>query len=118
MTPTALQIFATIFALFALSRVILRLKDHQLTIKEVLFWASVWLGIILVVWIPTTAGLISTTLGINTREPIDTLIYVAIVVMLYLIYRMHVKTERLGSEVTRLVRLIGLQHSEEPKRKK
>jgi len=108
MTPTALQIFATIFALFALSRVILRLKEHQLTIRESLFWGLIWVGTIIVLWIPSTAFLISRTMGLNTREPIDTLVYMATVIMFYLINRMHVKHEKLEQEFTKLVRSLSL----------
>lgn len=117
MTPTALQIFATLFALFAMSRVFLRLKEHQLEIREALFWTLIWAGMLTVVWVPATANLISTTLGLETSRPVDTIIYVGMVLLFYLVYRMHAKHEKLQQEFTRLVRLVSIKESEQAKRR-
>ncbi|HSU73053.1 MAG TPA: DUF2304 family protein [Candidatus Binatia bacterium] len=109
MIPTALQISVTLFALFALSRAFLRMKGHQLTMSQTLFWVTIWMGVIVVVWIPWTAYAISKTLGIDARQPIDTLIYITIVALFYLIYRMHVKQEQVEQELTKLVRKIAMK---------
>jgi hypothetical protein len=114
MVPTALQIFATAFALFALSRVLLRFKAHQLAIRETLFWSVIWLGGILVLWVPATAEAISGTLGLNTRQPIDTLVYISIILLFYLAYRVHAKQEQTEQQVTQLVRQISLRNAEQP----
>lgn len=37
-----IQIIAIIFAIFALTKVILRLREKKLTINEFIFWASIW----------------------------------------------------------------------------
>ena len=107
--PTALQIFATLFALFALSRVFLRMKGHELTLGQSAFWAIIWTGVIIVVWVPSTAFAISDSLGLDTRKPIDTFVYIAIVVLFYLTYRMHVKQERTDHQLTQLVRQIAIR---------
>lgn len=107
--PTVLQILVTLFALFALSRVLLRMKGHQLTMSQILFWTVVWVGLLVVIWIPSTAYAISRGLGLDTRQPIDTLIYIAIVAMFYLIYRLHVKQENVEHELTQLVRKISIR---------
>lgn len=117
MTPSALQLFATAFALFALSRVFLRLKEHQLMIREAMFWGIIWIGMITIVWVPATANLISLTLGIGTSKPIDTIIYIGMVLLFYLVYRMHAKHEKLQHEFTRLVRLVSIKESERAKRR-
>jgi len=109
MVPTALQIFATLFALFALSRVFLRMKGHQLTLGQSAFWAVIWIGVIVVVWVPSTAYAISSTLGIDTRKPIDTFVYIAIVALFYLTYRMHVRQEQVNHQLTQLVRQTAMR---------
>lgn len=109
MVPTALQIFATLFALFALSRIFLRMKGHQLTLGQSAFWAIIWTGVIVVVWVPSTAYAISGTLGLDTRKPIDTLIYIAIVTLFYLAYRMHVLQEQTSHQLTQLVRQTAIR---------
>jgi hypothetical protein len=117
MTPTALQIFATLFALFALSRVFLRVKAHQLMIREALFWGIIWCGIIVVLWVPDITTPLATMLGLSTRQPVDTLVYIAIVVLFYLIYRIHAKQEELQHDVTRLIRIVSIQEAKGPKGK-
>src|SRR3989338_7089642 len=118
MNPTFLQIFVTLFVAFALSRVLLRLRDHELGVRESFFWAVIWVGITLVVWIPATALWISRGLGLSSREPIDTLVYMSIVVLFYLIYRINAQHERLEHELARLVRAIGIQQAEKRHKRK
>ncbi len=117
MTPTALQIFATLFAFFALSRVFLRVKAHQLMLREALFWGLIWSSLIVVLWVPNITRPIAMTLGLSTREPIDTLVYISIVMLLYLIYRIHAKQEELQHDVTRLIRIVSIQEAKQPKGK-
>ena len=108
MTLTLLQIVVSLFVLFALSRVILRTKSHEIGWRESLFWILVWLGTATVVWVPATVTLLSRTLGLGAKEPVDTLVYLAIMVLFYLVYRIHAKQEKLNHELTRLVRAVSL----------
>jgi hypothetical protein len=118
MTPTILQIIATLFLLFALSRVFLRWKGAQIGMKEASLWSLLWTSILIVLWIPITTEWVSNVLGLSTDKPIDTLIYLSIVILFYLIYRGYAKHEQLEQELTRVVRLAAINEAEKTKRKK
>jgi hypothetical protein len=108
---TLLNVSVTIFALFALSRVFLRFKEHHLTSQETVLWAGIWVALLTIIWVPSLAHDVSSLLGISTRKPIDTLIYVALVLLFYLVYRMYAKQEQLKHEFTKLVRAVSIQQA-------
>ncbi len=102
-----LQIFAIIFALFALSRAILRLKDGNLTIREFLFWNAVWVGVLIISFIPNVSTLIANLFGIG--RGVDFLLIVSVVLLFYIIFRLYVKIEKLEQDLTKLVSKITLK---------
>ena len=98
----AIQIVGVAFALFALSRALLRLKDNDITLREFLFWAVIWVGVIIIAILPQTVKWLSQPLGIT--RPIDTAVYLGIILSLYLIFRLYVRMEHLEKNITRVVR--------------
>jgi len=109
-----IQILIAIFALFALSRAVLRFKDNKLTINELVFWILVWIGVIIVSFLPSITGLLSSFLGIG--RGIDVMVYVSIIVLFYLIFRLYVKLEGIEKEITLVVRKLVLNPKEKKKR--
>jgi hypothetical protein len=108
---TLLNVSVILFSLFALSRVFLRFKEHQLTLPEAILWSGIWVAPLVIILIPSLAHDVSNLLGISTRKPIDTLIYVALVLLFYLVYRMYAKQEQLKHEFTKLVRVVSIQQA-------
>ncbi len=106
-TITPLQIVVVLFALFALSRVIFRLKESNITKKEAFFWSLVWIALIIVVFLPGVAGFIAGILGIG--RAIDVVVYAAIIVLFYLIFRIYVRLEKIDHEITTIVRKIAIR---------
>jgi len=102
-----IQIIIILFALFALSRSVLRFKDKNIDYKGLIFWGLVWCLIIVVVIIPKTGIIISNLLvGSNSLLP---LAYLSTVLLFYLVFRLYVKLEGLRQENTLLVREIAKQ---------
>ena len=108
-----IQILIAIFALFALSRAVLRFKDNKLTINEMIFWIVVWIGVILVSFLPSLTSLLSEVLGIG--RGMDVVVYIGIVVLFYLIFRLYVKLEGVEKEVTFVVRKLALNSKNKKK---
>ncbi len=104
---TPLQIVVVLFALFALSRAVLRFKDGKITKNELLFWSLLWIALIIFVFLPGIAGFISRMLGIG--RTVDAVIYATILVLFYLIFRVYVKLEGMEQEITTVVRKISLK---------
>ncbi|PIN70930.1 hypothetical protein COV94_00500, partial [Candidatus Woesearchaeota archaeon CG11_big_fil_rev_8_21_14_0_20_57_5] len=59
------QALVIIFAAFALSRAVLRLKGGELTFNQFFFWAALWIVAIIVAVSPDLLVRASTTLGIG-----------------------------------------------------
>lgn len=111
-----IQIIAIIFALFAISRVILRVRDKKLTINEFVFWCILWAALIILAIFPTLVVQLSGFLGF--KRGLDVLIYVSIAALFYLVFRMYVKIEEQDQKITKLVREIAIKNNEKNKKKK
>ncbi len=109
-----IQIVIIIFALFALSRAFLRFKDNKLTKNEFIFWVILWVAVIIVSLIPTITGPISNVFGIG--RGMDLIIYISIIILFYLIFRLYVKLESIEKEITMVVRRIALNKKSKKKR--
>jgi len=108
-----IQVIIIIFALFALSRVFLRFKDNKLSKNEFMFWVLVWLAVIITAIIPSIISALSQKFGIG--RGMDLLVYISILVLFYLIFRLYVKTERIEKEITVIVRKTAMNT---PRKKK
>jgi small membrane protein len=111
---TVIQGLAIVFALFALSRAILRFREHAIVLRELLFWAAIWVGVVLVAFLPGLMAFPARVFGIG--RGVDALIYVSIIVIFYLMFRMYTKVDAMEQEITKVVREVSLKELD--KRKK
>lgn len=105
-----IQIIAIIFAFFALIRVVLKLRKQKLTINEFIFWASMWVILILLSIFPDVSHIIAAFFGFG--RGLDFFIVSSILLIFYLIFRIYVKLEEIDSRITKLARSIALKESE------
>ena len=106
-----LQIFAGLFALFALTRVVLRAKEKKLTWGEIIFWGAIWAVFIIILLVPEISTRLADWLGIG--RGVDLMLYIAITVVFYMVFRLYVKFEQLEQEVTTAVREVALRDLED-----
>ena len=111
---SVLQIVALIFSLFALSRVILRTKDSKLSHKEFVFWTSIWLSLLGVVFFPDYSTKFAEIIGL--RRGVDVVIYSSIGILFYMLFRLYIKFEEREQEITKVVREIALLKKKNRKR--
>ena len=97
-----IQILIIIFALFAFSRSVLRIKEKSITKYEFLFWSAIWVIVIIVASLPSITDFFTKPLGI--ARGIDVAIYISIILLFYLNFRLYVKTEQNNQELTKIVR--------------
>jgi hypothetical protein len=102
-----IQVIAIIFALFALVRVILKLKRKKLTINEFIFWASMWVILLVISIFPDVSHVIAGFFGFG--RGLDFFIVASILIIFYLIFRIFIKLEEIDSRITRLARNIALK---------
>lgn len=104
---TLTQIILTVFLLFAVSRVILRFKGGAVSARGFIFWVSLFGFAIVAVFFPKLTGELAKTAGIG--RGVDAIIYASLVLLFYLIFRLHIFIEDLRQEITALVRKLALQ---------
>lgn len=110
---TIIGIIIFIFALFALSRVILRSKDNSISFRESLFWIIIWTVVVILTTFPQITDKFSEIVGIG--RGVDTAFFIAIVLLLYIVFRLYVKIESLDRDITHLNSEISkkLHHAKE-----
>lgn len=101
------QIVFGVFLLFAVSRVLLRLKDGTLALNNFIFWTSLFTVALLGVIKPELTTLVAKKLGINRGS--DVVVYASILLMFYLIFRTNILLENLRHDLTELVRKLALK---------
>jgi hypothetical protein len=109
-----IQIIMIVFALFAYSRSVLRSRSKEITSSEFAFWSVIWIAIIIVALIPGITGWLSAPLGIG--RGVDIIVYLGIVGLFYLVFRLYVKMEKYRQEITKLVREMAKQNPHHPKK--
>lgn len=97
-----IQFFAIIFCFFALWRVIAKFRRRELKISEFVMWSVFWAAVGVAFVIPESLTKLANLLGIGRGA--DLVLYVAVVVMFYLMFRIFVRLEKMEREITKVVR--------------
>ncbi len=102
-----IQILIIAFLLFAVSRVILRFKDRTISIGELIVWLVVWVGAGVITILPQSTDFLAKILGVG--RGVDAIIYLAIIMLFYGVFRLYVKMEHIEHEITDIVRKTALK---------
>lgn len=102
-----IQIFIIVFAIFAISRAVRQFRNGALTILWLIFWIVFWLIVSGVVLSPQTTDVIAKFVGVGRGA--DFIIYISLIVLFYLMFRLFVKIEDVEKEITKLVRKIAME---------
>lgn len=104
-----IQFLLLFFIIFALSRVLLQLKQGNLTIRGFLFWLGVFCAALVGITYPQLTGKIAGILGIGRGS--DAVIYISIALLFYLVFRTHMVIEDMRHEMSELIRKLALHDS-------
>lgn len=108
------QIIVSVLVLFFLSRVLLRLRDGEVSASEFIFWTLLWGAVLVVTFVPTLLSKFSQSVGIS--RGLDFFVPLSLVFLLYLVFRAYIKIERVEQDLTKVVREVALRDL--PKKKK
>jgi hypothetical protein len=109
------KILLIAFALFALTITIKQYKARKVSLYWFISWTLLWLFVIVVALIPQATDPIAQLVGIEKGA--DLLVYIAIVVIAYSLYRVLVKLEKIQKEITQIVREVAIKRAESPEDK-
>lgn len=108
---TIIQIFIIFFAVFAIIRTVRQFHRGVLTRMWLLFWILFWTSTGIVAALPQTTDVIAKFVGVGRGA--DVVIYVSLLALFYLVFRLYVKIEQVEGEITRLVRKLSLDDLDE-----
>ncbi len=102
-----IQILLLVFLLFAFSRVVLRYREGTIPLGMFLFWVGIWALATLSIIRPDFTTYLARKAGIGRGA--DAVIYAALIVAFYLIFRITVTIENLRQDITKVIREIALK---------
>ena len=111
-----IQIFALVFAIFAVFKILHQVRNNEITLESAIFWIFIWMLVILIVAFPSTMSYLATLTGVG--RGVDVIIYTAIILLFYLQYRLYIKIENVEREITLIVREIAIAEREKKEKKK
>lgn len=107
-----IQFFTIIVVVLLLTRVGAKLKRKEITLRESLFWSVLWLAVGVVVLYPRLTDKLASVIGLQTATGIDLVVYVAVGVVFYLVFRIFVRIEKIEREITKVVRHLAMRDRE------
>ena len=107
-------IFIFIIAVIIL-RLIFKLKAKEVSPKQFLGWLFLWLLAILAIWQPKLTVVLANRVGIG--RGVDLVIYVSMIVIFYLMFRLLLRIEQLEKNITKIVRDDALKNISSDARK-
>ena len=91
-----------------------RARAAELGKRGAWFWMLFWLVALVVVLWPNSTVLFAQKLGIGRGT--DVVLYVSVALVFFLLFKLHIKIESIGRDVTRVVREHALQETLEKKK--
>ncbi len=106
-----IQIFILLFALFAISRTLRQFRQGALSIAWLIFWIVFWIVVGYVALSPQTTDVIAKLVGVGRGA--DFIIYLSLIALFYLMFRLFGKIEDVEREITKLVRKLAIEEIKE-----
>ena len=106
-----IQIITTIVVMFLITRLGAKLKRREISFKEAVLWGVLWFAVGIVVLYPKLADRIASLIGLQTATGIDLVVYIAVGLAFYLIFRLFVHIERIERDITKIIRHMAMKDS-------
>jgi hypothetical protein len=97
-----LQIVVSIFVAMNLWRIYSQLKVQKITMASFSWWLVLWLAVLVVFWVPESTSYLALLLGITRGA--DLMIYISVLVIFYLLFKIFVRMNKIDESITKLVR--------------
>ncbi len=109
---TVIQIFIIAAACFSLFRAVVQFRKGSLTIAWLVFWLVFWSAAGTVAVLPQTTDIVARFFGVGRGA--DFVIYLSLIILFALSFRMFVKLEHVEREITSLVRKLAIEDVDAP----
>jgi len=102
-----IKIVILLFSLFALSKAFFRYKKHEISSKELILWAIFWAMVVTATLWHRTTDIIAEIFGVERGA--DFLVYLSVIVLFFLIFKVLVKIEKIERDITKIVREVAVK---------
>lgn len=99
---TGIQIVLVAFVAFALLGTVARFRRGHLSSVQLVLWFVLWVAVGVVAVRPETSSALARYVGVGRGA--DLIVYLALIALFYLQFRMFAKIETLEREITSIVR--------------
>ncbi|HUT21860.1 MAG TPA: DUF2304 domain-containing protein [Candidatus Bipolaricaulota bacterium] len=97
-----IQIFILLFVAYVIYRLTKKLTKRELSAEVFVLWLIFWLLMALVVILPQTSQFVADWLGVG--RGVDVMIYISIIVLFYIAFRIFARLEKMEKDITLLVK--------------
>ncbi|PIR06444.1 MAG: hypothetical protein COV55_04120 [Candidatus Komeilibacteria bacterium CG11_big_fil_rev_8_21_14_0_20_36_20] len=105
-----LQIIITLFVVIILFKLFKQKQNNKISLGGFIVWCLLWLAILVVFWQPETTSYLANLLGVGRGA--DLIVYISIVVIFYILFKVSVRLNKIDAEITKLVREDAIKHVE------
>ena len=96
------QLLVVLFAAVTILNIFQLKQKGILGTRGALFWILFWLSVAVAVAWPSTVQMIARSFGIGRGS--DFVLYISVITLFFLVFRLHIKIENMNRDVTRVVR--------------
>lgn len=108
-----IQIILLIIVLVVFWRLYKKFVVQELTKREFVEWFLLWLLVAFLVIVPDTASYFARLVGVGRGS--DLVVYLALLLAFYLLFRIFIRLERSERELTTIVRELALKDNSDKK---
>ncbi len=103
------QVFLVSLAVLVMGRVILWYRDRRISTLPFVSWLLLWALAAAVVLFPQSTKVVARLLGIGRGT--DLALYLSVILIMYLLFRVYVRLEQVDREMTQIVRALALREA-------
>ncbi|MEK7648462.1 MAG: DUF2304 domain-containing protein [Patescibacteria group bacterium] len=101
-----IQLLVTLVSGFVILKTVNKFRKKEIPLTLCVLWSLFWILGIIVVWQPTLADTIASVLQVGRGT--DAILYLSLVALFYLIFKIFVRFEKLDKDLTALVREVAI----------
>jgi len=105
-----IQLILLAFIAFVLNRVSLQFRRGEISGREFFLWLVFWALVGVAVLFPRGTDLLARLAGVERGA--DLLVYVSVLVLFFVVYKLMVRLDRVDREITTVVRELALKKPE------
>lgn len=104
-----IQGFLTLCSVFVIAKAFKSYRKHSVRFSTFLVWSLFWIAIIAVVWQPELTNRIAAVLQVGRGA--DAVLYLSLILIFYLLFKIFEKLEMLDQEITTIVREVAVSRA-------